>query len=173
MLDVSASHGAFGLAFARQNPAARVVGLDWPNVLEVAKENAAAAGVADRYDTIAGSAFEVDLGAGYDVVLLPNFLHHFDPPTCEKLLRRVHKALAAGGRVATLEFIPDDNRVTPPMSATFALTMLGTTPSGDAYTFHELSRIATEAGFRGPRVPQSRPWFRVRVFSSSRHSRRR
>jgi hypothetical protein len=43
VLDVSASHGAFGLAFATTNPAARVVGLDWPNVLEVTKENARAA----------------------------------------------------------------------------------------------------------------------------------
>jgi 2-polyprenyl-3-methyl-5-hydroxy-6-metoxy-1,4-benzoquinol methylase len=147
ILDVSASHGAFGLAFARQNPAAKVVGLDWPNVLEVAKENAAAAGVGDRYSTIAGSAFDVDLGRGYDVILLPNFLHHFDPPTCEKLLRRVHAALAEGGRVATLEFIPDEDRVTPPMAATFAMTMLGTTPAGDAYTFAEYDRMFRNAGF--------------------------
>ena len=147
VLDVSASHGAFGLAFARQNPRARVVGLDWPNVLEVAKENAKAAGFADRYSTIAGSAFDVDPGGDYDVVLLPNFLHHFDAPSCETLLRKVHSALRAGGRVATLEFIPDDNRVAPPMAAAFALTMLGTTPAGDAYTFGEYERMFRNAGF--------------------------
>jgi ubiquinone/menaquinone biosynthesis C-methylase UbiE len=147
VLDVSASHAAFGLAFARQNPSARVVGLDWPNVLEVSKQNAAAAGVADRYSTIAGSVFEVDLGRGYDVVLLPNFLHHFDPATCEKLLRRIHGALVPGGRVATLEFVPDDDRVSPPMAASFALTMLGTTPAGDAYTFAEYDRMFKNAGF--------------------------
>ena len=149
VLDVSASHGAFGLAFAAANPAARIVGLDWPNVLEVSKENARAAGVSDRYDTIAGSAFDVDLGGGYDVVLLPNFLHHFDVPTCEKLLRRLHPALNDGGRVATLEFIPDDDRVTPPMAAAFALTMLGTTPAGDAFTFAEYERMFNNAGYAG------------------------
>jgi len=148
VLDVSASHGAFGLAFAKQNPAARVVGLDWPNVLEVSKENARAAGVADRYETIAGSAFDVDLGSGYDVVLLPNFLHHFDPPTCEVLLRKVRAALADAGRVATLEFIPDEDRINPPMAAAFALTMLGTTPAGDAYTFSEYERMFRNAGYR-------------------------
>ena len=147
VLDVSASHGAFGLAFARANPAARVVGLDWPNVLEVAKENARAAGVADRYDTIAGSAFDVPLGGPYDVVLLPNFLHHFDPATCEALLRKVGGALAGGGRVATLEFIPDEDRIGPPMAAAFALTMLATTPAGDAYTFAEYDRMFRNAGF--------------------------
>jgi 2-polyprenyl-3-methyl-5-hydroxy-6-metoxy-1,4-benzoquinol methylase len=147
VLDVSASHGAFGIAFARANPAARVVGLDWPNVLAVAKENAAAAGVVDRYETLPGSAFDVDLGRGYDVVLLPNFLHHFDPPTCERLLRKIHAALNDGGRVATLEFIPDDDRVSPPMAGAFAMTMLGTTPAGDAHTFAEYDRMFRAAGF--------------------------
>ena len=94
VLDISAGHGVYGIAFAKHNPNAKVVGLDWANVLEVAKENAAKAGVADRYSTIPGSAFEVDFGSGYDIVLIPNFLHHFDPATNEKLLRKVHAALA-------------------------------------------------------------------------------
>jgi hypothetical protein len=33
-----------------------------------------------------GSAFDVDYGSGYDLVLLTNFLHHFDMATCEVLL---------------------------------------------------------------------------------------
>jgi 2-polyprenyl-3-methyl-5-hydroxy-6-metoxy-1,4-benzoquinol methylase len=148
VLDISASHGAFGIAFARANPSARVVGLDWPNVLEVAKENAAMAGVADRYGTVAGSAFDADFGRDYDVVLLPNFLHHFDVPTCEKLLRKVHAALKDGGRCVTLEFIPEEDRVSPPQAAGFAMMMLGTTPAGDAYTFPEYDTMFRHAGFK-------------------------
>src|ERR1700722_10472833 len=90
VLDISAGHGLYGIAFARHNPNAKIVGLDWANVLEVAKEKAAKAGVADRYFTIPGSAFEVDFGSGYDIILIPNFLHHFDPATNEKVLRKVH-----------------------------------------------------------------------------------
>ena len=147
VLDIAASHGAFGLAFASRNPQAEIVGLDWANVLELSKENAKAAGVADRHRTIAGSAFEVDYGAGYDVVLLTNFLHHFDPPTIEKLLRKVHAALAEGGRAVTLEFVPNEDRVSPPGVAGFSLVMLAGTPSGDAYTFAELDRMFRNAGF--------------------------
>src|SRR5438105_1940756 len=94
VLDIAAGHGLYGLAFAKQNPQAEVTAVDWPNVLEVAKENARAAGVADRYQTKAGSAFDVDYGTGYDVVLLTNFLHHFDKETCEGLLREVRATLA-------------------------------------------------------------------------------
>ena len=147
VLDIAAGHGLYGLAFAKQNPQAEITAVDWPNVLEVAKENAAAAGVADRYQTKPGSAFDVDYGTGYDIVLLTNFLHHFDVETCEMLLRKVHAALADGGRAVTLEFVPNDDRVTPPQAAAFAMTMLGVTPAGDAYTFAELDRMFRNAGF--------------------------
>lgn len=149
ILDIAAGHGLFGIGFATHNPQAEITALDWPAVLEVAKENAANSGVADRYKTIEGSAFDVDLGSGYDLVLLTNFLHHFDAPTNEQLLRKVHAALGEGGKAVTLEFIPNDDRVTPPDTATFAMMMLTSTPSGDAYTFAELEKMFANAGFSG------------------------
>ena len=35
VLDISAGHGLYGIAFAKQNPNAKVTGVDWANVLEV------------------------------------------------------------------------------------------------------------------------------------------
>ena len=147
ILDIAAGHGLFGIAFATHNSQAEITAVDWKAVLEVAKENAQNAGVADRYNTIEGSAFDVEFGTGYDLVLLTNFLHHFDPPTCETLLRKVRAALADGGRAVTLEFIPNDDRVTPPDAAAFSVMMLTSTPAGDAYTFAELERMFANAGF--------------------------
>ncbi len=147
ILDIAAGHGLFGGAFATNNQQAEVVALDWPKVLEVAKENAQKAGVSDRYSTIEGSAFDVEFGTGYDLILLTNFLHHFDPPTCEALLRKVHDALADGGRAVTLEFVPNEDRISPPDAAAFSVMMLGSTPSGDAYTFSELEQMFQNAGY--------------------------
>jgi hypothetical protein len=147
VLDISASHGAYGIAFARHNPNARIVGLDWPDVVEIAIENARKAGVTDRYSSIRGSAFEVDLGSDYDFVLIPAFLHHFDAATNEKLLRRVHAALASAGMVITIERIPNEDRVSPARDAAFSMGMLLGTPGGDAYTFEELDRMFRHAGF--------------------------
>jgi len=147
VLDIAAGHGLFGIAIARRNPNAEIVALDWAPVLEVAHENAAKAAVGDRHKLLAGSAFDVDFGGPYDVVLLTNFLHHFDVATCETLLRKVHAALAPGGRAITLEFVPNPDRVTPPASAAFSLTMLASTASGDAYTFAELESMFAKAGF--------------------------
>lgn len=147
VLDIAAGHGLFGIAFAQVNPNAEVVAQDWPQVLEVAQENARAAGISERFSTLPGNAFEVEFGEGYDLILLTNFLHHFDPTTCEELLRKVHAALGEGGRVVTLEFVPNDDRVSPPHEAMFSLVMLASTPSGDAYTFRELESMFRNAGF--------------------------
>jgi SAM-dependent methyltransferase len=149
VLDIAAGHGLFGIEIAKQNRQAHVTGLDWAPVLRVALKNAEKAGVRDRYDMLPGSAFEVDFGGPYDAVLLTNFLHHFDKPTCVGLLKKVRGALKPGGRAATLEFVPNEDRVSPPMPAGFALTMLTTTAAGDAYTFSDLNAMYEEAGFKG------------------------
>lgn len=147
VLDIAAGHGIFGISVAKQNPAAHVYAADWKNVLEVANKNAQTMGVADRYHLLPGSAFETDFGGGYDLVLITNFLHHFDPPTCTNFMRKVHAALQSGGRAAIAELVPNPDRVTPPTAAAFSMMMLATTPTGDAYTFAELESISTNAGF--------------------------
>ena len=147
VLDIAAGHGLFGIAVLRANSNAKVTAVDWKNVLEVARENAEKFGVLDRYTTLPGSIFDVDIGGGYDLVLIPNFLHHFDVATNEKLLRKLHDSLVSGGRVVTLEFVPNEDRISPPMPATFALIMLAETPGGDAYTRSELESMMHSAGF--------------------------
>jgi SAM-dependent methyltransferase len=161
VLDIAAGHGLFGIAIARRNAKAEIHPVDWQPVLEVAKKNAAAAAVDTRYRPIAGDAFGVDFGTGYDTVLLTNFLHHFDRPTCESLLRKIRACLVPGGKVYTLEFVPNPDRVSPPIPASFSMMMLCNTPAGDAYTFDELNAMFTAAGFPNnelrqvPRSPES------------------
>ena len=147
VLDVAAGHGIFGITIAQQYPQSRITALDWPNVLTVARENAVHAGVGDRHSLLPGSAFDVDWGGPYDVVLLTNFLHHFDQRTCDKLAAKAFAATAPGGKTITLEFIPEPDRIHPPSTAGFALTMLATTAHGDAYTFAEYEHIFDRAGF--------------------------
>jgi precorrin-6B methylase 2 len=147
VLDIAAGHGMYGITVAKMNPQAQIVAVDWPAVLEVAKENARAAGVSNRYTLRAGSAFETELGDNYDFVLLTNIFHHFDKPTCEKLMRRVHAALKPRGRAVTAEFVPNEDRVTPPVAAGFSLIMLANTDAGDAYTLAEYEKMFGNAGF--------------------------
>ena len=148
VLDISASHGVFGIAFAKRTANTHLVALDWEAVLAITEENAIAAGLEGRFSKVIGDAFTVDLGTDYDVVLIPNFLHHFNVADCTGFLRRVRAALKPGGRVVIVDFVPNDDRISPPPSASFSLVMLGTTPEGDAYTFTEYDQMLTDAGFK-------------------------
>jgi hypothetical protein len=108
VLDIAAGHGLFGIEVARRFAEAQVTGLDWPNVLEVAKENAR---------------------------------------RCGELLRKVHRALEPDGIALAVEFIPDEERVSPPFPAMFALAMLVATAQGEAYTWSQLDAMFKGAGF--------------------------
>jgi 2-polyprenyl-3-methyl-5-hydroxy-6-metoxy-1,4-benzoquinol methylase len=153
VLDIAAGHGIFGITVAEQLPGAQVYAVDWVNVLEVARENAHARGVSRRHHLIPGSAFDVDYGTGYDVALVTNFLHHFEPSTNQSLLKKIAAAMNHGGHLVVLEFVPNEDRVSPPIPA----TMLSNTPHGDAYTFTELSGMCRNAGFEEVRPVQLAP----------------
>lgn len=147
ILDVAAGSGLFGIEMLRALPSARVVAIDWPAVLEVAKRNADRRDVGNRLDLRPGNALEIDLGSGYDLVMMPNFLHHFDEATNVVLLRRARAALGRNGRLAVIEFLREEHAVPPEPIATFALMMRATTPAGDAYAASELERMIRAAGF--------------------------
>ena len=147
VLDIAAGHGMYGIAVAQQNPKAKVVALDWPTVLAVAQENARRAGIADRYILLPGDALEIGFGSGFDAVLVPNLLHHWDRPTNERFLQKVYNALGAGGRVVIVEFTPNEDHVSPTIPALFALNMLALTAGGDAYSVKEHLTMLSAAGF--------------------------
>ena len=149
VLDVAAGHGLFGIALATRRPEILCTALDQPEVFPALRSHAAAAGVGERVAELPGDAFTAAVGHGWDVVIVANFLHHFDPPTIVRLLGRLREAMADGGRLAIVEFVPNEDRVSPPAVAQFAMTMVATTRAGDAYTFPELAAMIAAAGY-GP-----------------------
>jgi hypothetical protein len=152
VLDIAAGHGLYGIEVAKALPDALVTAVDWAPVLTIARANAVAAGVAERFRGVAGNAFELEWGRDFDLILLPNFLHHFDFDTCSSLLRKVKLSLASDGQALGVDFVPDEDRISPPIPAMFAFWMLATTPGGDAYTAGELDQMARNAGFGGATI---------------------
>lgn len=173
VLDVAAGHGLFGISVARRIGEAQITAQDWPNVLKIAQRNANSAGVGDRYRLLPGDIFKVDLDGEYDVILVANLLHHFDQSACIRLLEKLHHSMAEKGRLIILEFVPDEDRVTPPIPASFALMLLGVTPAGDVYSARQLHEFLSAARFNKPvlvPVPQS-PQCLVISEKSTRQSR--
>lgn len=147
VLDIASSHGLFGLSIARKLPEAAIIAQDFEPVLDVTRQNAEAAGMSHRFSFLPGDVMSIDLGGNYDCILLTNFLHHFGEPACVSLLRRLRAIMNPGGTVISLEFVPNEDRISPATPATFALTMLVSTDDGDAYTFNDYQRMFDSAGF--------------------------
>ncbi len=161
VLDVAAGHGLFGIEVAKIVIDALITAIDWPNVLEVASNNARVAVIEERYKTISGNAFEMDWGGKYDLILMANILHHFDQEGCVQMLSKAKESLSVSGSVFVIDIMPNPDRVSPPEQAAFAFLMLATTPRGDAYVCEEYEAMAKEAGLaivesrRLPPTPQT------------------
>jgi SAM-dependent methyltransferase len=147
VLDIACGHGHHGIAIAKSNPRAEIFAQDWPAVLDVAVGNAREAGVSERYHTIPGDVFSITFREHYDVVLITNFLPDFGPAECEHLLTKIRHTLTNDGRAVALQWIPDDDRLSPPTAPSLALSLLAQTPRGDVYTYRELVEMFRRAGF--------------------------
>ncbi|KUM25603.1 hypothetical protein AU467_25895 [Mesorhizobium loti] len=147
ILDIAAGPGQNGIALARRLPDAHVRAVDWPSVLEIAAENALIAGLDERWRALSGSALEMEFGGPYDVAIVARFLHLLAPQDRESLLRRVHAALAPGGRIVVLQTLLDEDRASPPFAVAMNFNILATTPSGEVATTGEFEALIHRTGF--------------------------
>jgi 2-polyprenyl-3-methyl-5-hydroxy-6-metoxy-1,4-benzoquinol methylase len=165
VLDIAAGHGLYGIAVAKDNPNAEIFAQDWDAVLDVAEENARRAGVRARWHRLPGSAFEIEFGTGYDIVLVTQFLHHYDPSTNTALLRKIRRSLAPHGTVLTMDWVPNPDRISPARAASFAMMMLGMTVGGDVYTLAEYEQMFRDAGFASTALHTTTPRGHSLLFS--------
>ena len=151
-LDLAAGSGVWGIALAQLSPEVTVTAVDWPDVLEITKKVAKRHGVGDRLKTSAGDLLAADFGKGHQVATLGHILHSEGRERSRKLLKKTFEALAPGGTIAIMEFLPNEERTGPPDALIFAVNMLAMTETGDTYPFGEISGWLKEAGFVNPRL---------------------
>ncbi len=148
VLDVAGGHGLFSIILCQHNPNLRATIIERPAALEVAAEYVAEYGMEDRIDLIAGDLWDVEWGHKFDVVLLFNLLHHFDPVTNARLLRKSSTALASGGCVAILDQIAGkvNGAATNAFIRLMALQYY-VMADGRVFTEQELEHLLAHTGF--------------------------
>lgn len=150
VLDIACGSGIYGYTLAK-HANVELTSLDWPNVLEETRAWGKRLGVdGSRVTYLPGNLFEVPFGGPYDVVVLSHVFHHFDPPTCLGLMRKVAAAVAPGGRVAVHDFLADH-----PGGKMFSIAMLGWTRKGQAFAKKDYEGWFQEAGLAAPEVHSS------------------
>lgn len=147
MLDIGGGSGAYSIAFAEANPELRAEVLDLAPVVEIARRHIREARLEQRVTARVGDLTRDDFGGGYDLALLSSICHMLDEEQNRGLLRRVHQALAPGGRVVIRDFILDPDKTSPRGAALFAVHMLVQTRGGSTYTEQEYGGWLREAGF--------------------------
>ncbi|MCS6866831.1 MAG: methyltransferase dimerization domain-containing protein [Gemmataceae bacterium] len=157
VLDVAAGSGVWGVTLAEKSPQVRVTAVDWEAVLPVTKRVADRHGVGDRFTYVAGDLATADFGTGHHVATLGHILHSEGIERSKALLKKTYAALAPGGTIAIAEWLVHDDRNGPPPALLFAVNMLVNTERGDTFSFGEISRWLTAAGFTQPRLLEDLP----------------
>lgn len=151
MLDVGGGSGAYSIAFAEASAGLHAEVLDRPEVLAIAWDHIAQAGLAGRVTTRVGDLRADSFGEGYNLILVSAICHMLSPGENRDLLVRCRRALVPGGRVVIQDFILEADKTAPKMAALFSLNMLVGTAQGASYNEEEYAAWLTAAGFRDVR----------------------
>lgn len=157
VLDLGAGTGAMSIALLQAWPRLEALAVDMDPVIDVIRERAARAGVADRIQLLALDFFRDPLPSDVDAVILSNVLHDWSREQGHLLLERAFGALRSGGQVLINEWLIDDDRQGPLSSTMLSLCMLLETPAGENLTGHEVAACMTRVGFGGIEVVSTLP----------------
>ncbi len=152
LLDVGGGPATYTLAFLRAVPGMTATLFDLPPVVELARENVAAAGLAGRVTLVAGDLRTDALPGGHDLAFVSAIVHMLGPSGNVDLFRKVHDALVPGGRVVIRDHVMSPDRTAPRAGALFAVNMLVGTEEGSTFTLEEIGSWLREAGFERPRL---------------------
>lgn len=149
LADIGGGNGSLLTAILQKNPHLQGVLYDLPGVVERAKANLAAAGVADRCQVIGGSFFE-SIPAGADAYLMRHIIHDWDDEKSTTILKNIAKVIEPDGRLLVVEgVIPPGND--PCFGKLLDLTML-TIPGGKERTEAEYRSLFQTGGFDLTRI---------------------
>jgi len=149
LLDVGGASGTWTIAFLRAVPGGTAVLFDLPQVLPLARQRLARAGLADRVSLVAGDFYTNELPGGADLAWLSAIVHQNSRAQNRALYAKIHAALAAGGTLAIRDIVMDATKTRPLAGALFAVNMLVGTEGGGTFTFEEFQEDLAWAGFAG------------------------
>ncbi|MBI2377437.1 MAG: methyltransferase domain-containing protein [Deltaproteobacteria bacterium] len=148
VLDLGSGAGTYAFALLRESELAHATLVDHENAVPVILECARSMGVGmDRFEVRAVDFFTEDYGRGFDLAILSNVLHVYEPHRSKALLRALRGRMSPGGRVVVKELVVDEQRIGPETGVWFGVTMALFGQGGDAYSEKELVEWIEEAGF--------------------------
>lgn len=136
LLDLGCGAGTYTAAFLDAHPEAHATGIDFWDVVPIAKQFLARFG--DRVKLVGDEISTVQGRDEYEVALLANVVHLHAPVFCQKYIERAARLLVPGGRLVIKDLRLDEDRRGPMSGLMFALNMAIYTGGGDVYPTSQL-----------------------------------
>jgi hypothetical protein len=147
LLDIGGASGTWTMAFLSAVPEAKATLFDFPQVISMAEQRIAEAGLGDRVSLVPGDFYIDDLPNGADLAWLGAICHQNSRDQNRALFKKIHKAIKDEGIVVIRDVVMGPSHTEPKGGALFAVNMLVNTEGGGTYTFDEYSHDLSEAGF--------------------------
>ena len=145
MVDIGGGHGLLLKFILEKYPEMTGVLFDQPHVVEKVPQPDAGSPVYGRFRVVSGNFFE-DIPAGADAYFMKNVLHAFHDEECLVLLKKIHAAMPATGKLILLEtVISPDNQ--PALGKLLDFLMMTGTEGGRERTREEFTTLLSRSGF--------------------------
>ena len=103
IIDIGAGSGIWSNFFLRENEQSKATLVDWPAVLNVAKERAQNTKVDNRVEYIEGNYHQVEFGAGYDLAILGNVAHLENDENLDAIIKKIYHSLNEEGSILIVD----------------------------------------------------------------------
>ena len=156
MVDIAGGHGLLLAGILQANPHLQGVLFDLPYVIGGASGLLEREGVNDRVELTSGDFFE-SVPAGADAYLLKHIIHDWDDESSVRILRNIHQAMNAGGRVLIAEMVVPEGDAPSPAKALDLLMLV--MEGGKERTEQEYASLLAASGFKPTRIiPTKSPY---------------
>lgn len=103
IIDIGAGSGVWCNFFLKENKNSNATLVDWPAVLNVAKERARNTNLEKRVEYIEGNYHQVDFGSGYDLAILGNVAHLENDENLDSLIKKSYNSLKEDGSILIVD----------------------------------------------------------------------
>lgn len=107
LMDVGGGIGELMGAVLKKYPTMRGIVFDLPHCAEAAVKNVFEAGVADRFEFVAGSFFE-PLPSRADAIMMKSIIHDWNDERCVRILHNCRCVLQRGARLIVIDRVVPD-----------------------------------------------------------------
>ncbi|MCW3013688.1 MAG: putative O-methyltransferase [Solirubrobacterales bacterium] len=156
LLDVAGGHGGYSMALCRRHRRLRATIIELEGAARIGHKIVEEEGFSGRIQHVTRDMHTAYLGAGYDIALAANIIHHLDRGAAVALLTRMRGALVPGGRLAVFEQERPADGEAGTQIGTLTGVLFHVTSGARTCTAGELTGMLVDAGLRDVQVKRLR-----------------